>query len=93
MKMQEIIDEVFELYWGERRKAKRIRAELIDIENRLKIALYDKGRSISLYKHNELTKRKAELKKEYEAAIKFIDGIFAVRDILMDLGFDTEVEK
>lgn len=93
MKMIELIGKVSELYWEERNKAMRMRAELIDIENRLRTALHDKGRNISLYEYDELTKRKMELEKEYEAASKFADGIFEAREVLMDLGFDMEVEN
>ena len=93
MKMEEIIDKVSELYREERKESMRMRAELIDIENRLRTALHDKGRNISLYEYDELTKRKMELEKEYEAAIKFSDGIFEAREVLMDIGFDTEVEN
>ena len=93
MKMEEIIDKVSELYREERKRSMRMRAELIDIENRLRRALYDKGRNISLCEYDELIKRKTELEKEYEAAIIFADGIFEAREVLMNLGFDTEVEK
>ena len=93
MKMIELIGKVSALYREERNKAMKMRTELIDIENRLKTALHDKGRNISLYEYDELTKRKMELEKEYEAAIKFSDGIFEAREVLMNLGFDTEVEK
>ena len=91
--MEEIIDKVSELYRGERKKTMKMRTELIGIENRLRTALHDRGRNTSLYEYDELIKRKTELEKEYEAAIRFVDGIFEAREALMNLGFDTEVEK
>ena len=93
MKMCDIIEKVSELYRQERKKLMTTRVLLNEAEQKLSDVHHGKGEDITFREYEELIKRKVELEKEYEAAIKFADGIFEAREVLMDLGFDTEVEK
>lgn len=93
MKIYDIIEKVSELYREEREKMMRTRAQLNVAEQKLSDVHHGKGEDITFREYEELIKRKTELEKEFEAALKFTDGIFEAREVLMDLGFDTEVKK
>lgn len=88
MKMNELIDKVSILYREERNK-------VVDLENELNsilITLTDKGEDITLGEYNRIVKRDGELVKEIELKKQYCDGISCVRELLMSLGFGTEIE-
>lgn len=93
MKMEEIIDKVSELYRGERKGINELETELLQIVRNLNEAYLDKGENITLAEYTSLCERKNYLEKEIELKAEHCEGIFAVREMLMDIGFDTEVEN
>lgn len=90
MKMKEIIDRVSELY---RENGGRIelRDELLSVERKLNEAKYTKGEHITVAEYQYLQDRQKDLKMEITLKESYYDGIFAARELLMDMGFDTEV--
>jgi len=90
MKIKEVIDRVSELY---RENGGRIelRDELLSVERKLDEVNYTKGENITVAEYQYLQRRQKELKRELELKKNYYDGIFAARELLMDMGFDTEV--
>ena len=91
MTMKEVIDKVSDIYREERGK-------LSDLDDALKsvlIVLNDvnktKGRNITLSDYNILIKRKEKIIEEIQLKRQYCEGISCVRELLMDLGFDTDV--
>jgi hypothetical protein len=91
MKMCEVIDKVSTIYRYERKKATKLQTELNSVLVKLEEVKQSKGKNITLEDYNYLIKRKDFLAKEVEIQTKYCDGITCAREILMDLGFDTEV--
>ncbi len=91
MKMKEVIDRVSELY---RENGGRIelRDELLSVERKIREVHDTKGEYITVAEFKYLENRYKELKTEIALKESYYDGIFAVRELLMDLGFDTEVK-
>ena len=89
MKMQEIIDKVSVLYRDEVRKVDGMRDELYSIIN----TLNDKGNDITLGEYKDLMKRKEKVTEDINQLKHYCDGISYVRELLMDLGFETKVEE
>lgn len=93
MKMEEIIDKVSELYWEGLAEIGKIQDELCLVTRLLDEVKYNKGQNISLYEYNDLLKREGNAKKELSEKGGYYDGVYAVREMLMNFKFDTEVEK
>jgi ElaB/YqjD/DUF883 family membrane-anchored ribosome-binding protein len=91
MKLCEVIDKVSVLYREERKKTTSLQDELNSILADLEEVRESKGENITLEDYNYLLKRKDFLAKEVEIQTKYCDGIACAREILMDLGFDTEI--
>lgn len=88
MKMNELIDRVSILYREERNK-------IVDLENEsnsILITLDNKGEDIALGEYHRMIRRDRELVKEIELKKQYCDGISCVRELLMSLGFGTEIE-
>ena len=92
MKIKEIIDKVSEMYRAERKEIKELDDELRLVCRVLNEANYNKGENITLAEYNNLSQRKIFLEKEIELKAEHCDGISCVREYLMNLRFDTEVE-
>lgn len=91
MKMIEIINKISVVYREECDKANELRKELWDIEKSLIEVEKTYGENITLAEYHRLTSRKEVLIKEIELKKQYCEGISCVREMLMDLGFDTEI--
>ena len=92
MKMKEIIDGVSKLYREQLDKERELHKELIKVEKILFEADLTKYENISHAEYNRMTDRLKNIQDEIDMLNKYCDGISCVREYLMDLGFDTEVE-
>lgn len=92
MKMQGIIDKVSELYREEVRRIRDMRTEYNDVVQKLMKADHERGENITLAEYQYLKARKIALQQDIDAMMNYTEGISVVRELLMDLGFDTEVE-
>jgi hypothetical protein len=92
MKMKKIIDGISELYREQLDKERELHKELMEIEKKIFEADLTKGENISHAEYNRLTDRLNFIQDEIDMQNKYCDGIAFVREYLMDLGFDTEVE-
>ena len=92
MKMQEIIDKVSELYRNELSYRKELQRGYTIVVNELLTADHNGGKNITYDRYQMLKAKKLALQQSMNDADKYCDGIATVRELLMDLGFDTEVE-
>lgn len=93
MKMEEVIQKVSELYRKQRDDECDMRTRLCEVEAELYEADNDGGNNITVAKYNELSKERDALKQCIKSKGHYCEGIFIVRELLMDLGFNTEVTK
>lgn len=93
MQMSEIIDKVSELYRTELNRIKAMRIEHVEVCNKLSRADYERGETITLAEYQYLKARKQHLQTELELIGRYCAGIEIVRELLMDLGFETEVTQ
>lgn len=91
MKMEEIIQKISELYREQRGTESDMRTRLREVEAELYEADYEGGKNITVAKYNELSKERDALKQCIKLKGHYCEGISIVRELLMDLGFDTEV--
>ena len=91
MKMSEIIDKVSELYREELSHHKDIRIEYNEVCKKLLKADHDGGKNITYDEYQKLKARKIALQQSLSCSEEYCNGIHIVRELLMDLGFDTEV--
>lgn len=91
MKMLELIEKVSEVYRDERGKECDLQTELWHIKQSLAEAEETGGEKITLAEYTALTAREKELTKEIELKKQYYEGISCVREMLMDLGFDSEI--
>lgn len=92
MKMRDIIDKVSDLYrnqCGERFDLKKRR---IEIHKALNEAYLTKYENITVSEYNSLQTELKHLDKQIDMKDQFCEGISYVRELLMDMGFDTEVK-
>ena len=92
MEMKEVIDKVSELYRLELSHGKKLRDEHIEVCKKLAKADYERGETITLAEYQYLTARKQHLRNEIDLIGRYCAGIEAAREVLMDLGFETEVK-
>lgn len=92
MKMSEIIEEVSKLYRSELSHRRELQDEYNDVVRKLLKADHERGENITLAEYQYLKARKIALQQFIGEADKYCEGVSDVREILMDLGFDTEVE-
>lgn len=93
MKMCEVIDKVSVFYREERKTVISLQDELNSILADLEEVRESTGKNITLTDYNDLLERKEFLTKAIEIQTKYCDGIACTREVLMDLGFDTEVKE
>ena len=91
MQMSEIIDKVSELYRTELSHGKTLRDEYNEVCKNLSKADHERGETITLAEYQYLKARKQHLRNELDFLGRYCDGIESVRELLMDLGFETEV--
>jgi hypothetical protein len=93
MKMKTIIDKVSDMYRAERKEVGILQNELNAIDTTLREVDKTYGEHITLREYNRLVSRKNELMKEIKLKEQHYEGISCVRELLMDLGFDTKVTE
>ena len=91
MKMKEIIDKVSDRYRKETSYFDKIRTEYNDVVKKLAEADHDRGENITLAEYQYLSARKQALRNEMDMHGNYCAGISTIRELLMDLGFETEV--
>ena len=92
MKMEEVVQKVSDLYREQRGIESDMRAELRKIETELYEAESKRLTNITAAKYNELRARCEPLKNAIKMKDQYCEGISTVRELLMDLGFDTEIK-
>lgn len=92
MKIEEVVRKVSELYRGERGKEYDLRTELRQVEKELYDAERNGGETITFARHGELTTKRKLLRDELSKKEQYCEGISCVREMLMDLGFDTDIK-
>lgn len=92
MFMREIIDKVSDLYrekCGERFDLQQRRVEIHKTLNEAHLTKYE---NITVAEFNALQTELKHLDKQIDMQDQFCEGISCVRELLMDLGFDTKVK-
>ena len=91
MELRDIIEKVSEMYRDEHGKINDVYQELRDIgkvlddDDQLENLLYSEYR--------RLINRKCDLQDEISRRKAYTEGISDVRELLMDIGFDVEIEN
>ena len=92
IRIREIVEKVSKLYRDERGKV----SDLSDKLDTICLELYkherDGGKNITVAEYENLKMQKHLLEQNKKLQAKYCDGIFAARELLMDLGFDTVVD-
>ena len=91
MKMSEIIEKISELYREEHSKCRNFQKEFNEVSSKLAKAEYDGGKNITYDEYQFLKARRTALRQIMHELNVYYEGISAVRELLMDLGFETEV--
>ena len=92
MKMSEIIEKISVLYRSELSHGKELRDEYNEVVKKIMEADRTRGENITLANYQYLSARKQALKLAIDMHDEYRNGINEVREFLMDLGFDMEVE-
>ena len=92
MKMNEIINLVSHLYREQRGRGSETHDELLEVICALDKAEENHFETISHADYEMLKVRQVMLEKDIRDNDQYCEGISAVRELLMDLGFETEVE-
>lgn len=93
MKIEDIVRMISKVYRDERGKICDMHDELRVMENDLYDVERCRGQNITLGDYNSLKTRKEDLKTKIALMNQYCEGISRVRELLMDLGFDVEVEE
>jgi hypothetical protein len=93
MKIEDIVRMVSKVYRDERGKICELDDELRVMENDLYEVKKSRGQNITLGDYNSLKTRKEDLETKITLMTQYCEGISRVRELLMDLGFDVEVEE
>ena len=91
MKVKEIVDKVSVVYRAERDKEYDLRAELRPILDAIEEAKRTQYEHITVAEYNNLINKKEWLESQIKLKNQYCEGISCVREMLMDLGFYTEV--
>lgn len=91
MKMIDIIQKVSEVYREEREKISKLQKELTNINNSLEEVKRTNGENITYAEYYKLIERRHIITKTIEPMEQYCEGISCVREMLMDLGFDTDI--
>lgn len=92
MKISDIINEVSELYRKVNSEVYEMSREEIQVAKQISEADYNKGTNITLAEYNRLKSEELRLCYEIDMLKARRDGISEVREMLMDLAFNAEVE-
>lgn len=92
MKMSEVIDKVSELYRAERDDVYDLDKERTYVYRKICEANRTYGKQITVAEYRSLQNKLHHLESEIELKTQHYEGISCVREMLMDMGFDTEVE-
>ena len=92
MRVKEIVEKVSKVYRNEFKQIGILDRKLTEISNVLIEVEKTKGRNITLADYNELIREKEELIREKELRIQYCEGMSCVRELLMDLGFYTDID-
>lgn len=91
MKMMELIEKVSEVYRDERGKEYDLQTELSSVKQSLAEAEKTHGEKITHAEYTALVAREKELARKIELKKQYYEGISYIREMLMDLGFDSEI--
>ena len=92
MKMKEIVDKVSDLYRDHLGDRFDLQQRRIEIHKALNEANLTKYKNITVAEYNSLQTELKHLDKKIDMKDQFCEGISCVRELLMDLGFNTEVK-
>lgn len=93
MKMEELVQKVSGIYRENLAEVSNWKQELWSVEETLAEAERMEFKNISYADYQGLINRKAVLEERIKLKTQFCEGVSCVREILMDLGFDTVMEK
>lgn len=91
MKVKEIVDKVSVVYREERGKEVDLQAEWRDVSDKLEEAKRAQYKNITVAEYNNLMNKKELLALQIKLQKQYCEGISCVREMLMDLGFYTDV--
>ena len=92
MKMDAIISKVSQLYRESLKKEEEYRLRKFELTKEYREIEEKKRKHLPSMHELDVLQELDEAEKMLEKAKAYSDGIGAVREMLMDLGFDTEVE-
>lgn len=92
MKMEEVIQKVSDLYREQRGMECDMNSELRQISTELYDAERNGGKNITFARYTSLKQRRDSLERAIKMKSQYCEGISCVRELLMDLGFDTEIK-
>lgn len=92
MKMKELVDKVSDMYRAERNEVYDLKQELNSIERSLMEAREMDYENISHADYQSFVTKSELLRQEIRLKTQHYEGISCVREMLMDLGFDTEIK-
>lgn len=92
MKIKELVDKVSVMYRAERDKVYDLQQKLNSIEDSIMEAKKTNFENISHADYESLVTKSEWLRHEILLKIQYYEGISCVREMLMDLGFDTKIE-
>jgi hypothetical protein len=93
MKMRDVIDMVSEVYRDERGKVADLQDELRVINRDIDNAEKENWANVTIAEYKRMLNKQASLREEIQNKTNYYDGISFVREMLMDLGFDVEIEN
>jgi hypothetical protein len=93
MKMEELVQKVSELYREHCDIASDMEDRLRNVDAELYAANYKGGMNITVARYNDLKRDYEFLKEAIKMKRQYCEGIYIVREMLMDLGFDTEIKE
>jgi hypothetical protein len=92
MTIEDLVQKVSEIYRAKRDELSKLTRELLNVKYSIEEAKETYGKNITLGEYNKLIVREQALDTQAALLKSYCDGISCVREMLMDLGFDTEVE-
>ena len=93
MKMRDVIDMVSEVYRDERGKVADLQEELRVINKDIDNAERENWTNVTVAEYKRMLNKQASLREEIQNKTNYYRGISFVREMLMDLGFDVEIEN
>lgn len=91
MKIEELVDKVSAIYRAERDEVYKLKQELNSIERSLMEAKETNFENISHADYQAFVTRGTILKQNICLKTEHYKGISCIREMLMDLGFDTDI--